>query len=191
MILGPFRIMDFLGIGGPRSGAEVAEHFDMSDSLYRHHCEAGTDGWDWVCEAVRKDPGPQPERKKFGAKTQATWFYDTRRKQYVSAVYSSFPLPLDQPTPSHAAYVEQAKNRSKLREEQERQYSEWRARTVSLNQPAAFQLKKLPGIDTELALRIEAAASKKPFTSVDDLLTIQGMTREKLERIRPLVRVEP
>jgi competence ComEA-like helix-hairpin-helix protein len=66
-----------------------------------------------------------------------------------------------------------------------------KAAKLNLNQATAEQLMELPGIGQQTASTILAfRAKKKRFTSIDDLLSIPGFGKIKLERIRPLIEVK-
>lgn len=62
---------------------------------------------------------------------------------------------------------------------------------VNLNAATASDLAKLPGIGEVIAERIIRHREKSgPFRSVDELLVVRGISRKKLEILRPLVTVE-
>lgn len=62
---------------------------------------------------------------------------------------------------------------------------------VNLNTAPASELAKLPGIGEVIAERIIRHREKSgPFRSVDELLVVRGISRKKLETLRPLVTVE-
>ncbi len=62
---------------------------------------------------------------------------------------------------------------------------------VNLNSAPASELAKLPGIGEVIAQRIIRHREKSgPFRSVDELLVVRGISRKKLEILRPLVTVE-
>ncbi len=61
---------------------------------------------------------------------------------------------------------------------------------LDLNTADVEALTGLPGVGEILARRITAhRASHGPFQSPDDLLQVPGIGRQRLERIRPYVRV--
>lgn len=61
---------------------------------------------------------------------------------------------------------------------------------LDLNHATLSDLTTLPGVGPVLAGRILAArAEVGRFATVDDLATVRGLGRTRLERIRPLVRV--
>lgn len=61
---------------------------------------------------------------------------------------------------------------------------------VDLNRATASDLVRLPGIGPVLAARIlETRETAGPFASPDDLRRVRGVSRAKLERVRPLVTV--
>ena len=63
---------------------------------------------------------------------------------------------------------------------------------LDLNAATVEQLEKLPGIGPSIAKSIVRFREKSgPFRRVEDLLAIRGITKKKLEAIRPLVTVKP
>jgi len=62
---------------------------------------------------------------------------------------------------------------------------------VDLNQATAQELESLSGIGPALARRIIEERGKQMFTSVDDLVRVQGVGPATVERIRPVARVGP
>ena len=63
---------------------------------------------------------------------------------------------------------------------------------LDLNAATVEQLEKLPGIGPTTAQAIVRFREKSgPFRRVEDLLAIRGITKKKLEAIRPLVTVKP
>jgi len=64
------------------------------------------------------------------------------------------------------------------------------AKRVNLNSAPASELEKLPGIGEVIAARIIRHREKSgPFRTVDELLVVRGISRKKLETLRPLVTV--
>ena len=62
---------------------------------------------------------------------------------------------------------------------------------LDLNSATTEQLEKLPGIGPTTAKAIVRFREKSgPFRRVEDLLAIRGITKKKLEKIRPLVTVK-
>ena len=62
---------------------------------------------------------------------------------------------------------------------------------LDLNAATVEQLQKLPGIGPTTAKAIVRFREKSgPFRRVEDLLAIRGITKKKLEKIRPLVTVK-
>jgi competence protein ComEA len=62
---------------------------------------------------------------------------------------------------------------------------------ISLNKATQKELESLPGIGEEKAKSIIAAREiKNSFQSVDDLLSIDGITPKLLEQIRPYLYIE-
>jgi competence protein ComEA len=62
---------------------------------------------------------------------------------------------------------------------------------LDLNTATVQQLEKLPGIGPVTAKAIVRFREKSgPFRRVEDLLAIRGITKKKLEKIRPLVTVK-
>lgn len=61
-------------------------------------------------------------------------------------------------------------------------------RGLDLNRATAEDLRLLPRIGPALAARI---VEGRPYRSVEDLVRVRGIGPRTLERLRPLVRVEP
>ena len=57
---------------------------------------------------------------------------------------------------------------------------------IDLNNDGLERLMRLPGVGATLADRIVAG---RPYASVDDLLRVEGIGPDKLEKIRPLVKI--
>ncbi len=63
---------------------------------------------------------------------------------------------------------------------------------LDLNTATVEQLQQLPGIGPTTAKAIVRFREKSgPFRRVEDLLAIRGITKRKLEKLRPYVTVEP
>ena len=63
---------------------------------------------------------------------------------------------------------------------------------VSLNRSEAEELERLPGVGPALARRIvELRTARGGFGSPEELLDVRGIGPATLERLRPLVRLEP
>jgi competence protein ComEA len=61
---------------------------------------------------------------------------------------------------------------------------------LDLNTATVDDLRKLPGIGKTTAQAIVRFREKSgPFRRVEDLLAIRGITKKKLDKIRPLVKV--
>ena len=66
------------------------------------------------------------------------------------------------------------------------------ARPVDLNEATLEQLKQLPGIGPGTARAIVQFRRKSgPFRRVEDLLAIPGISKARLEKIRPYIVVHP
>jgi competence ComEA-like helix-hairpin-helix protein len=60
------------------------------------------------------------------------------------------------------------------------------AAPIDLNNATALQLQQLPGVGPAMANAIVQFRKKSgPFERLEDLLAIRGITRRKLERLRP------
>ena len=71
------------------------------------------------------------------------------------------------------------------------QKKELPAEPLDLNTATVEQLERLPGIGPSTAKAIVRFREKSgPFRRVEDLLAIRGITKKKLEKIRPLVTVK-
>jgi competence protein ComEA len=65
------------------------------------------------------------------------------------------------------------------------------SKPLELNSATADQLAQLPGVGPKTAQAIvDFRKSSGPFRRVEDLLAIRGISRKKLESIRPYVTVE-
>jgi competence protein ComEA len=63
---------------------------------------------------------------------------------------------------------------------------------IDLNSATAAQLQQLPGIGPNTAKAIVDFRHKSgPFRRVDELLAIRGITKQRLEKIRPYVKIVP
>jgi competence protein ComEA len=66
------------------------------------------------------------------------------------------------------------------------------AAPIDLNAATATQLQQLPGVGPGMAKAIVAFRQKSgPFRRVEDLLAIRGITKERLEKMRPYVNISP
>ena len=66
------------------------------------------------------------------------------------------------------------------------------AKPLDLNTATIEQLQQLPGIGPTTASAIVRFREKSgPFRRVEDLLAIRGITKRKLEKLRPYVAVAP
>ena len=64
------------------------------------------------------------------------------------------------------------------------------AKPVNLNTATAEELAQLPGVGEVIAARIVRHREVSgPFRSVDELLIVRGISRKKLEKLRPYVKV--
>jgi competence protein ComEA len=62
---------------------------------------------------------------------------------------------------------------------------------LDLNTASVQELQQLPGIGPTAAKAIIDFREKSgPFRRVEDLLAIRGITKERLEKLRPYVKVE-
>ncbi len=62
---------------------------------------------------------------------------------------------------------------------------------VNVNTATVEELAKLPGVGEVIAQRIVNHREKSgKFKKVDELLVIRGISRKKLEKLRPLITVE-
>ena len=63
---------------------------------------------------------------------------------------------------------------------------------VNLNTATVEELEMVPGIGHDLAQRIvDYRETHGPFHRVDDLLHVEGVTREKLDKLKPYITIKP
>jgi comEA protein len=63
---------------------------------------------------------------------------------------------------------------------------------VNINTATITQLETLPGIGARTAKSIVAFREKSgPFQRVEDLLAIKGISKSKLEKLRPYITISP
>ncbi len=66
------------------------------------------------------------------------------------------------------------------------------AHPIDLNSATVEQLQQLPGIGPGTAKAIVRFREKSgPFRRVEDLLAIRGITKRRLEKLRPYVTITP
>lgn len=66
------------------------------------------------------------------------------------------------------------------------------AEPLELNTATAEELQQLPGVGPGMAKAIVDFRQKSgPFRRVEELLAIRGITRQRLEKIRPYVTIVP
>jgi competence ComEA-like helix-hairpin-helix protein len=66
------------------------------------------------------------------------------------------------------------------------------AEPLDLNTATAEELQQLPGVGPGMAKAIVDFRQKGgPFRRVEDLLAIRGITKQRLEKIRPNVKIVP
>ena len=66
------------------------------------------------------------------------------------------------------------------------------AKPLDLNTATVEELQKLPGIGPTTAKAIVRFRERSgPFRRVEDLLAVRGISKRKLEKLRPYVRIAP
>ena len=66
------------------------------------------------------------------------------------------------------------------------------AEPLDLNTATVEELQQLPGVGAEMAKAIVNFRQKSgPFRRVEELLAIRGITKQRLEKIRPYVKIVP
>ena len=66
------------------------------------------------------------------------------------------------------------------------------AEPLDLNSATAEELQQLPGVGPGMAKAIVDFRQKSgPFRRVEELLAIRGITKQRLEKIRPYVKIVP
>jgi DNA uptake protein ComE-like DNA-binding protein len=169
-----FEFLYWIGLYPQVQASEVEARLKRHSPNDTVTCHEGTGGWDFICEQVHRRNTGATSRHKYGI--MGSW---------MSPVASIDTLPVDQPTPA---------DRNAFRRTHAEAAAQERTRltaTLDLNRARVDQLTELPGIDEATARRITIAVIRKRFTTVDDLLAVEGMTQEKVDRIRTLVRVDP
>ncbi len=74
----------------------------------------------------------------------------------------------------------------------QRQKKQPPAKPLDLNTATVEELQKLPGIGPTTAKAIVRFREKSgPFRRVEDLLAVRGITKRKLEKLRPYITVAP
>jgi comEA protein len=64
------------------------------------------------------------------------------------------------------------------------------AEPIDLNAATAQELQELPGVGPQMAKAIVDFRKKSgPFRRIEDLLAIKGITKQRLEKIRPYVKI--
>ena len=62
--------------------------------------------------------------------------------------------------------------------------------TIDLNRATSDELTRLPGVGPALARRIvDLRAAEGPFTQIDDLERVRGMSARKVEKLRALITI--
>lgn len=56
---------------------------------------------------------------------------------------------------------------------------------IDVNSASVEELQQLPGIGVKLSQRIVEERSKRPFSSIDDLLRVHGIGKKTVEKVRP------
>ena len=176
--IGP--IVQFLydyGLWRRLSVEEIQSFMGRDSTSGSYECREGSNGWDYICDHVGRPRGGRQSRNKIGIMGSP-----------FGAVGYQALLPLDQPTPTPGEHkAGQAAEKQGLRAEQKRMGE--LLKRLDLKMARRDQLEQLPGVDRALARRIELAMIHKQVTTIDDLLTVEGVDRAMLEKIRPLVRV--
>ena len=60
-------------------------------------------------------------------------------------------------------------------------------RRINVNVASEQELKRLPGIGGAIARRLIEA---RPFSAIDDLLKVKGISESKLRDVRPFIRLD-
>jgi DNA uptake protein ComE-like DNA-binding protein len=170
----PGRAMSFLDRHSWHfySIAEIEQEERTRPGVQAATCERGTMGWEFFCDLRYADPriAERAPRRVAGMSS------------FLSPVAWDVPLRPDRPVPT----PEQIRHRVKLADED----SKRNRKIVYLDTATEAELATLPGVDPALAARIVAAKTRKPFTRVDDLLTVEGLGFETFDRIEAFVRLK-
>ena len=60
---------------------------------------------------------------------------------------------------------------------------------LNLNSATLDQIDALPGVSPKLAAAVVAERAVRPFGRTEDVLRVQGMSKKRFERLRPLLAV--
>jgi DNA uptake protein ComE-like DNA-binding protein len=165
MFVGPFRILAFLddlGLYPSATNEQVVAELQRGSDVKAVTCQAGTAGWDFVCDIDVQPRGLPSVRHREGIKTS-----------WARAVYQAVLLPVDGPVLTEA----QARQ---WRQEEDRKLAE----PVNIRTATIAELQRIPGVDRYRAQEIHACVRAGIVRTYDDLLKIQGIDQAKLRLMR-------
>lgn len=161
IFVGPFRILAFLddlGLYPSATRDQVVMELKRQSNVQAVTCQAGTAGWDFVCDIDVQPSGRPSVRHREGIKT--SWY---------KAVSQAALLPVDGPVLTQAQALQ-------WRQEEERKLAE----PVNVRTATIAELQRIPMVDQYRAQEIHASVRAGLVRKYDDLLKIQGIDQAKL-----------
>jgi hypothetical protein len=134
-------------------------------------CRETTGDWDYICDHTNFPPFAPGKSEKLKWGVRVGW---------LSPIKSEEGLALSEPTPT-------------TREQNKRRLQEDTNKRILSHAPFVLTAVrdtdlKAMGVDGALARRLENAIRLRDLKRVNDLLAVEGMNRDTLERIRPYIR---
>jgi DNA uptake protein ComE-like DNA-binding protein len=150
---------------------DAMERLVPGKSFECQHAVGG--GWHYMCVGTQRTAGGESTTVRYAVKSG--W----RQPVVKTAV-----LPDPKPAPTDSVTSSPSKKSPAVNAEALKP-----DRRLNLNTAGEDRIRALPGMDPLVARQIVLVRTLKPFTTVDDLLKVDGVDRAMLEAIRPHVRV--